>query len=182
MPEVLEPMPWPEGKDIVLFTTRAEDYNDNMSRLVSALRTRHGHGVIVTANRPHAVLRQNLDAAGVDLDGVEFVDCISAVTGQHPRQEEGVTFIDGPLLLEMIALRAQQLARFMPDGDRFMVIDSLSTLKLYNGQEAVEEMTHNLSTRLRLLGVTTAFLALQDGGAGPFLNTVSSYCDDLVTL
>ncbi len=179
---MMEPLTWPEGKGIVLFTTRAEDYNANMSRLISTLRGLHGHGVIVTANRPHAVLRQNLDAAGIDLEGVEFVDCISAVTGQHPQRQEGVTFIDGPLLLEMIALRAQQLARFMPDGDRFMVIDSLSTLKLYNGQEAVEEMTHNLATRLRLLGVTAAFLALQDGGAGPFLNTVSSYCDDVVAL
>ncbi len=173
---------WPEQENVLLVTTRADQYNKNLCRLLKTLRKRYGHGVIITANRPYHVLAATMREAGLDLTGLEFVDCISALTGHHPPNEPGVTFIDGPLLLEMIALRAQQLSRFMPPGDRFLVLDSVSTLKLYNGAGPVTEMAHTLTTRMRLMEIPTAFLALDDPGEERLRNGIAGYCDKTVEL
>ncbi len=173
---------WPDGQKVLLVTTPADEYTKNLCRLIKTLRGQYGHGVIITANRPYHVLAAAMREAGLDLNGLEFVDCISALTGHHPPNEPGVTFIDGPLLLEMIALRAQQLARFMPAGDRFLVLDSVSTLKLYNGMGPVTEMAHTLTTRMRLLDVPTAFLSLDDTNEQNLRNGIAGYCDQTLEL
>lgn len=180
--ELAAPVQWPDGHPIVLATTSPSLYNRNLCRLIQALHARFGHGVIVTANRPYHVLAAAMRDAQIPLEGLEFVDCISALTGHHPPNQRGVTFIDGPLLLEMIALRTQQLARFMPDRDRFVLVDSVSTLKLYNGVDAVAEMAHSLSTRMRLMAIPAAFLALDDPGEDALRHAIAGYCDDVVPL
>ncbi len=172
----------PEDDTILLVTTKAESYNKNLCRLLKSLRNKYGHGVVITANRPYHVLAATMRDEGMDLKGLEFIDCISALTGHHPPNEPGVTFVDGPLLLEMIALRAQQLARFMPAGDRFLVLDSVSTLKLYNGSGPVTEMAHTLTTRMRLMDIPAAFIALADSGEEQLRHGIAGYCDQTLEL
>ncbi len=180
--EVSQDIGWPDGHTIVLTTTGADNYNKNLCRVIKELRGRYGHGVIITANRPYHVLTKSMTEAGISLEGLEFIDCISALTGHQPPNEAGVTYVDGPLMLEMIALRAQQLTRFMPEGDRFVVLDSVSTLRLYNGNDPVTEMTHTLSTRMRLMGVTTAFIALAEAGESGLRDAIAGYCDSVLAL
>ncbi len=180
--EVTDTIAWPGGSPVVLTTTGADHYNQNLCRIIKTLRGQYGNGVIITANRPYHVLSNSMREAGIELEGLEFIDCISALTGHHPPNEKGVTYVDGPLMLEMIALRAQQLVRFMPEGDRFIVLDSVSTLRLYNGNDPVTEMAHTLSTRMRLMGVTTAFVALAEPGDASLRDAIAGYCDSVLEL
>lgn len=177
MPDVADSFVMTRRDDVVLVTTDAGGYTRNLCRLVMDLRSRYGHGAVITANRPYSVLRRSLAEAGASLDGLEFVDCVSALTGRKPTDGPGVTFIGGPLLLELIMLRTQQLVRAMPEGQRFVLVDSVSTLRLYNGVEAVAEMTHALSTHMRLLGVPTVLLALEEADERPLHHALAAYCD-----
>lgn len=167
---------------VSLVVTPAADYNKNLCLVMKELRERFGHGVVVTANRPYHVLMRSLRQAEIPHDGLEFIDCISAMTGQQPPSERGVTYVDGPLLLEMIAMRAQQLMRFMPDDDRFMLMDSVSTLCLYNGPGPVTEMAHTLTTRLRLMETGGVLFALDDPRQQDMIDGVAAYCDHVVKL
>ncbi len=174
----MDPEPsWPGKSDIVLVLTQAEHYAEALNSSIRALLTQFETGVVITANRPVSVLRQVLTDAGIDTKRVQFVDCISALTGVTPPNEPGVVYIDSPTLMEKTGLRAEQLLRRLPTDQRFLFVDSLSTLAVYNGTSAVSEMAHNLTTRMRLLGVGAGLLLVQGNNSVELQQSVEAQCD-----
>lgn len=171
---------WRPGRPVALVRTRPSRYNQSLAALTAALRERFSHGVIISANRPYDVLRSHLVDAGVNVEGIHFIDCITAMTGFMPQNGPDVMYIDGPVMLEKAGLRAEQLLRRMPEGDRFLLVDSLTTLELYNGPQTVAEMVHGLATRLRLHDNPAAFLLLRRGAQSALEDAVAGYCDDVV--
>lgn len=169
--------PWPEENDVVLVLSPPQRYSDVLPEVLGLLVERFGNGVVVTSNRPVRVLRNALASAGVDHGGLLFVDCISGLTGIVPPNEADTVYIDSPTLLEKTMLRAEQLLRRLPEGRRFLFIDNLSTLAVYNGPDAVSEMVHNLTTRLRLLRVGAGLLLVQNGGSVGLEQAVRAHCD-----
>lgn len=169
--------PWPDEDDVVLVTIPPQRYSEALPEVLGLLVERFGGGVVVTSNRPVRVLRSALASAGVDHSGLMFVDCISGLTGFVPPNEPDAVYIDSPTLLEKTALRAEQMLRRMVPGRRFLFIDNLSTLAVYNGHEAVSEMVHNLTTRLRLLQVGAGLLLVQSNETQALEQAVRAHCD-----
>jgi len=169
--------PWPEQDDAVLVLSPPQRYSDALPEVLGLLVERFGGGVVVTSNRPVRVLRGALDAAGVDRSRLLFVDCISGLTGIVPTSEPDTVFIDSPTLLEKTGLRAEQLLRRMPEGRRFLFVDNLSTLAVYNGAAAVSEMVHNLTTRMRLLRIPAGLLLVQSNECAELEQAVRAHCD-----
>ncbi len=174
-----ETIKWPETKPVALFLTDGGGYKEAFVKIAESLIADHDGGVIITANRPTATLRPSLDA---DLSQVTFVDCISSMTGIMPPMERGVIHIESPTMLEKMALRAERALRAVPGDRRFLLLDSLSTLAVYNGPAAVRELTHNLVTRLRMLGVTGAFVLVQNQTDAMLVDAVRPLCDETVNL
>ncbi len=177
-PPRLEPAPtWPGASDIVLILTQAEHYIRTLTSTLAVLLERFETGVVITANRPVGVLRQLLADAGIPHERLKFVDCITALTGIAPPNEPDAIYIDSPTLMEKTGLRAEQLLRRLPANQRFLFVDSLSTLAVYNGNEAVAEMAHNLTNRMRLLETGTGLLLVQGNNSLKLQQDVKAHCD-----
>lgn len=169
--------PWPEDDDIVLILSAAQRYSDALPEILGQLVERFGGGVVITANRPVRILRTALEAANVDPSNLVFVDCISGLTGTVPDNEPNAIYIDSPTLLEKTCMRAEQLLRRMPAGRRFLFVDNLATLAVYNGATTVSEMAHNLTTRMRLLAIPTGLLLVQSSETPDLEQAAFAHCD-----
>lgn len=124
-----------------------------------------GPVVFVAAERPARAWEPVWHEAGVDRARLHVVDAVAAMNGRQPGpRSPGVVFLPSPVMLEMMALRAEQLAQ--RHGAVRVVVDSLDTLVLYNGASAVQAFAHYLGSRLRALGVG-ADLVLCDTAASP---------------
>lgn len=171
---------WPQAAGMVLVVTDGAGYREAVQATASLLTQRCDGGVVVTANRPAPLLRDSLKGAGVDLTDVVFVDAISAMTGMPPAPEPDVHHVESPTMLEKMTLRAERALRGVAGRRRFLLLDSLSTLAMYNGVPAVTEFTHNLATRLRLLGVEGALLLVENVGQADLRDAVQPLFDGVV--
>ena len=163
---------------IVLLHTDGARYSRASLDIVAELAASGREGLVITANRPYHVLRAALAEAGV-AGRVRYLDCVSGLTGLAPPPDPDATFVESPTLLEKILLRTEQLLRRMP-APRFLVLDSLSTLAVYNGTPAVVELAHTLVNRLRHLE-TLAILVLVEKQAGEELSdAVTPLCDTVL--
>lgn len=135
-----------------------------------------GRGVVLAANRTANSMRVALHNEGMDLRPMQFLDCVSSLSGMSPPPEPGVLHVESPTMLEKIAMRCEQLLRAMP-APRYLVVDSLTALSVYNGSAAVAEFTHHVVNRMRALGVPTVFLAVERAGELEMRETVGALCD-----
>lgn len=176
------PLTWPGAESVCLVVTEGAAYNDAVRHVTRALVERFGNGVYWTANRPHHLLRESLERGGVAMEKVQFVDCVSAMTGIMPAPVPGVQFIESPTLMEKALMRSDQMLRRLPQGQRFLMVDSLSTLSVYNGSSAVGELAHTLITKMRMQHAPAAIILVERQADGELLDQVRPLCDDVLRI
>lgn len=170
---------WDSDTEIILAVTEGGHYNESVQEMVQAAMARFSRAVFVTANRPHDSLTALLDAGNIERRGIAFVDCVSGLTGMTPPSTASVQYVDSPTLLEKVAMRADQLLKRAGD-DRCLLVDSLSTLAVYNGEGAVSELAHNMITKLRMTKTPAAFLIVETQAESGLVEAVASHVDRMV--
>ena len=138
--------------------------------------------VLVTTNRPHRTIVERLQEGGVDPADVFVLDAISCVDGAQPTQrQDHAMFLQSPTMLEMIAMRTEQIVG-RQSGRVHVVVDSLNSLRLYNGVEPVQEFCHYLANRLRARGASASFVVLDNEEGRDLEARVASFTDGRIVL
>ncbi len=137
--------------------------------------------LVVTSDRPQRQLAEVLGAAGVDLQRVHFLDVVTCMDGRPPVPAPlNTMFLPSPTMLEMMAMRIEQIAGRLPSP--LVLVDSLSTLAFYNGPAAVQEFSHYLANRLRTRGIAADFLIRRTREGQALQDRVATFADGVVTL
>ncbi|MEK6985287.1 MAG: ATPase domain-containing protein [Candidatus Thermoplasmatota archaeon] len=135
----------------------------------------------LAADRPQRQLVASFEGAGVDAEKVEVLDVVTCMDGRVPSVKPArTTFLPSPTMLEMMAMRLEQMASRMTSP--VVVVDSLNTLALYNGLGAVQEFSHYLANRLRTRSIAGDFI-IRDGKDGKSLQEmVATFTDERLLL
>lgn len=149
---------------------------------VGDLQTQGRHVLFITTDRPYAVLERAFRAAGVDMERIHFLDTVSHLDGSAPiERPDNAHFLASPTMLEMVAMRTEQLANRLGDGVH-VVLDSLNTLALYNGISPVQEFAHYLANRLRMYGLPGDYVARQNREGTELQEKIAGFTDERVAL
>lgn len=146
-------------------------------RQVRAAQDRGKKVLLVTSDRPYSVLRSAADQEGVDGSGLMLLDSITTTNGDVPSPRPlDVVFVPSPTMLEMVAMRVEQIHQRM-GGDVHVIVDSLSSFSLYNRPKAVEEFSHYLVNRLRAIGASGALVVNDDPEGEAMRDAIAPFTD-----
>ncbi len=111
---------------------------------------------ITTDVAPTDIESQNAKISG---DGVIFIDCYSWTLGSHENTRKDI-LVPGPSALNDLSIGIAQAMQklFKPEKKVRVVMQSLSTLLLYNNPEVVYRFTQITGARLKASNATTLFL------------------------
>ena len=80
---------------------------------------------------------------------IKFIDCISRAAGISEIQSN-CTYVESPTMLEIVSLEIMNNFRGMDDQvEKYVIIDSLSALMIYNDSEVIREFASLLMSRTR---------------------------------
>lgn len=80
---------------------------------------------------------------------IKFIDCISRAAGVSELQSN-CTYVESPTMLEIVSLEIMNNFRGVDDEvEKYVVIDSLSALMIYNDSEVIREFVSLLTSRAR---------------------------------
>jgi len=80
---------------------------------------------------------------------IKFIDCISRAAGVSELQGNCM-YVESPTMLEIVSLEIMNNFRGVDDGvEKYVVIDSLSALVIYNDSEVIREFVSLLMSRAR---------------------------------
>ena len=120
-------------------------------------KSRGQKGVYVSLNKTQASTAEMLSEGGIDTNQLFFIDCVTTT----PTNEDVLHIKPDDLEMLGAAIRA-----FLEDigGERFVAIDALSTLLIYNSENAVAKFVKEVSSHASRQGVTVLAFSPQTKG------------------
>jgi len=124
----------------VLFITHPESLHELTIDVLKYFVEDKVPGVYLTLNKPHEAVLESLRGHRVKTKDLYFIDCITAKVRRIPhKKQEKVWFADDPEDLDAKGKVREGVTQFLmsAEGEKFVVIDALRTLLLYNEAEKV---------------------------------------------
>ena len=103
------------------------------------------------------------------------------MAGKVPENAGNAVFIENPSSLEQVSLYVDKMIAKAPQP-KFVLLDSLSSLLIYNDQTAVEELTHRIINKIRHEKVGGVILSIKQKEAEALTKTLAPMCDREVVL
>ena len=93
---------------------------------------------------------------------IKFIDCISRSAG-IPIIDKEATYIESPTMLEKTVLEIMNIFKGIEhDVDKYLVIDSLSSLVIYNEPEIVREFVSVLLNKARSYNIHIVTIVIEE--------------------
>jgi KaiC/GvpD/RAD55 family RecA-like ATPase len=136
-------------------------------------------GVYVTLNRPYATLLKSFNKAGLSAESVFFVDAITDV----PSAEEDATHtcLGSGVDLSNLSISISKAINQTKEN-RFLLLDSLSTLLIYNDAKAVAKFAHLLTEKMRSWNSAGSLLTVETNSERDVVSQLSPFCDKVVKI
>ena len=101
---------------------------------------------------------------------VTFVDCISRASG-IVRKDDQCVYIESPTMLEKVMMEVMNLFNRAPENaGKFLILDSLSTLMIYNDPSLVTEFFYQLLNKTRSENIHSISLVVEEGEGDKYIN------------
>jgi len=125
--------------------------------------------VYVTVTKPYDTLVKQYGFLA-DSKNIKFIDCISRAAGIL-RTDTNCVYIESPTLLEKLGLEIMNIFKEVDDNtNKYLILDSLSNLIIYNDPEIVTEFFYHIVNRTRAKDIHTISLAIEEEGLEKHLN------------
>ena len=138
------------------------NYSDLIQALFEHINSRpEDVWAYVTITRPYeSIVKQfgDLSSGG----NIKFIDCISRAAGLSKTDSKCI-FIESPAHLEKIIMEILNIFRNIGDNvQKYLIIDSLSSLLIYNDAQLVTEFFAHLTNRTRLSDIHSVSIAIEE--------------------
>jgi len=158
--------------------TAADRHGGAIMQAVAAVGRARG-GVYLTVNFPHHKLSAILKKNNIDSSKIKFVDAITATAMPHVKDHEACAYVQHPADLTYMDVQILEGLKGI-EGERFLIIDSVSTLLLHNREETVARFMHSLATSVQSMGANTPIIALESGENAAAKRICDQFCDRVI--
>jgi hypothetical protein len=125
--------------------------------------------VYVTVTKPYETLTKQFDFLE-ECTNIKFIDCISRAAGIN-KVSPNCIYIESPSMLEKLGLEIMNTFKEVDANvNKYLIIDSLSNLIVYNDPDIVTEFFYHITNRTRAREIHTISLAIEEEGLTQYLN------------
>jgi len=171
-----------KGK-ISLVVVDPESYREACSSLLSGLlkASRSANCIYISTTMPYAEASRMLQKNGLDAKRLFFIDTMSKSASLGKERAENVIFVEDPKNLTMVGVALSEALYKMEGKERVLILDSISSLLMYNSPDIVLRFLHSVIGRMRAGEVSgIVFILVKD--YGDILTRLASFVDEVVEL
>lgn len=172
-----------QDNSITLLILNIKQYFESILEVLTVLCNEQKQaGIYVTVNKPYATLKEHFHDRNLDTSRLFFIDAITQTVVQPKLTNHNVIFLPNPQSLTEISLALSEAADMLKASRRFLFLDSLSTLLIYNETENVAKFAHFLTVKMRSLNIQGVLVALRQQLDEELIYELTQYCDKVIDL
>ena len=161
----------------VLIITSIDNIQDATNETIRYFTDRKIPGIYVCFNKPQKAIKRILEAEKINTEKIFFVDCITSAISEV-ENEENVLHISNPADLTSLSIAISEFVEKIP-SEKFLVIDALSSLLIYNTENLVVKFVKSVIEESGRHGLKTVMFTTEPRG-GNFMNKVSLFFDKII--
>ncbi|HDM67170.1 MAG TPA: hypothetical protein ENG62_02150 [Thermoplasmatales archaeon] len=171
----------PEGWIVLLETSAERSLEVSLAALQYLINNKEYIGIVLSASRPYKNLVQLYENKGIDTSRILFLDCISKSQSLDIDQAGNVIYLDSVSDLTNISLALKGSMEKIP-GDKFVYIDSITTMLIHNTPEMFARFIHGVLTKMRIQGISGLLISLENETDKEIRAEIAQLCDRIVKL
>lgn len=158
------------------------NYSDLVQALFQRIRDKPDEAwVYVTVTKPYDTLAKQYEFIN-ECKNIKFIDCISRAAGLS-KLYNNVIFLESPSMLEKLGLEIMNNYKQVGEGiEKFLVIDSLTNLIIYNDPDIITKFFYHIINRTRAKDIHTISLAIEEEGLENYLNRLIYLNDKILKI
>ncbi|MEW6295679.1 MAG: ATPase domain-containing protein [Candidatus Diapherotrites archaeon] len=188
-PEVIEklrhefkglPLKW-----IALIEVPGEKFFDvSMAALQVLVNEQDYRGVYITLNRPYSNMAQMISDNDINSEKLYFIDGVSKqnLRPNELKRDEKVIYIESIKSLTDLSIALTQVIPKIEAEKKFLFLDSISTLLIFNSPEVIGRFSHALTAKMRALGVSGAIVSIPSDTEPAIRQMLSALCDKVIKI
>ncbi|MFH1210452.1 MAG: hypothetical protein V1645_00910 [archaeon] len=165
---------------LVFTSARSPEYKtigtDILKYIVSEMKS---PVVYLCIDKPFSSIKRSLEKDKVDLKVVVFIDTITLMSGSEPK-DSSCLYIRSPENLTDISIAISQAISSLAGSKAYIIIDSLSTLLIYNNMQTVIKFVHIMNAKIKEYGAKGLAISSRKGADDEFANQVFKFFDDSI--
>jgi len=169
---------------VALFIIDPKKYHSvHLKILKGLIKIKKFSGIYITVNKPYDALFKYLKDNKLPTDNIFFIDAISKSVSNEIRLTENCLYIPSPSHLTDLGMALTQALESMNRrGDKFLILDSISTLLVYNDFETVAKFVHFIISRLRVFGLVGLIISIEKILDEKMINILMEMCDEVIEI
>ena len=136
---------------------------------IKVLQSMGYEGIYITLSKDYIELSKLFREAGIDLGKLTFIDGISQMYGIEKADAPNVTYVAGPISIDAISETISKIAPSIQKAKKFVFLDSITTVLLYNSLERTVKFSQFLSEALKKLQLVGIVVSVSRGFANEAL-------------
>ncbi len=150
------------------------NYADTLEAIVHHMvSTPQATWVYVTITKPFDSIKKKYKDIS-EHKNIKFIDCISHAAGIAKLDSECI-YIESPTMLEKTSMEIMNIFEDLPqkeDAEKYVILDSLSAMMIYNDAETVTEFFYRLINKTRSADVHSINLVVEEEELDKYLNKI----------
>jgi hypothetical protein len=166
---------------IIGIVAKSDSYNDvNIHVLDFMMNKKKSTGSYITVSKPYVSMVDFMKRNNLNSDKIHFIDCISKTLGGRLPNAKNCDFVSSPSSLTEIGIALHKYVSESNEKNRFLHIDSLSTLSVHNDFNAVLKFVHYLTGKMRVFGLNGVMISLHEESDKKLISELGMFCDKIV--
>lgn len=167
--------------NLVLVLTSSKKYSQTNLTILKHLCNQYNYpGIYVTSSRPYSSLVAVLEKNKIGMNRLFFIDMVSLSSSSASLKAKNCLFMESPRALTELSIALSQAVDAIHMEDKFVYLDSLSTLLIYNEVGTVKRFVHFLTGKMRLWGVKGIVISLEKETSPELLDQLTQFVDKVV--
>lgn len=162
---------------IILIVVPKEQYLAKTIEILKDLESSMEKICYVCLTQPYSTLSDFFKKNNISESKFRFVDVMTN-TVQDAKSTQDCAFVSGPSALTEIGVAFSK----MSENTNASLIDSITTLLVYENENSVIRFTHSLMTKTRLLSMKAVFIALKEDTNTNLIKDIHMFSDKVIYL
>lgn len=168
-----------DNNELVLLIVSSEAVDEvNREILDYFINKKKAVCIYTTFTKPHKVVLKNLKKNTINTDRIFFIDCATPVSESAEISGTNKVIFCQPQSLTNISISITTALKNLPKNkNTVLILDTITTLVLYNDVNTVIRFIRHLSGEIRKYGVKSLLFTLEEESNKSIISEVSHFCD-----
>jgi hypothetical protein len=160
-----------------LYLSQPEHYFSSVVQIFKDL-LRDKSVIYVTTNKPYPHLVNLLKQDQVDTNRIFFIDCITKQILSVADEPDNCIYINSPHEITAIGIAVSRAVEHLA-GEKYLFLDSLSTLLLYNDEKIIGQFSNFMINKMLVSDVSSIIMVLSSDVDKEVIKQIMSFVDEV---